>query len=234
MKDCACCWARPCALLQADEREVWPLAPQAGPQRLTAGRAHAQQAVLHVQPLSAWAAQTASSARQEISSLQQGADEAGLEDKKAQRLQKLKGSTPDALQIMREAMGDSAGHVLAASHGQVAPCVWPALLQLRVRLAAVLQQGAMHPPGGLNTEARVQDKLHKDPGPAPEAEARQQPAREQSAAQQSTPGNSAMAGIDPLALVRHVRARLPRQQAASEQDAGTGRPALQHSAAGLS
>ena len=63
-------------------------------------------------------------AKQEMTSLQEAADKAAaekakLEDSKAKRLQKLKGSTPDALQIMREAVGDSAGHVLAASYGQV-------------------------------------------------------------------------------------------------------------------
>ena len=63
--------------------------------------------------------QTAQKAKHELGSLQQAGGEQQLEDKKAQRLQKLKGSTPEALQIMREAVGDSAGHFMVASHGQV-------------------------------------------------------------------------------------------------------------------
>ena len=66
-------------------------------------------------------AQAAQSARQEMGGLQQAAEQEQLEDKKARRLEQLKGSTPEALQIMREAVGDNSGHYMVASHGQVGP-----------------------------------------------------------------------------------------------------------------
>ena len=67
-------------------------------------------------------AQAADAARSERKDLEQEDEQQQLEEKKQQRLQQLKGSTPEAMQIMREAMGDSAGQFMVASHGQVRLC----------------------------------------------------------------------------------------------------------------
>ena len=65
------------------------------------------------------AAAAARSERQDLEQEQQKQQK--LEQQKQKRLEQLKGSTPEAMQIMREAMGDSAGQFMIASHGQVLP-----------------------------------------------------------------------------------------------------------------
>ena len=65
------------------------------------------------------AAAAARSERQDLEQEQQKQQK--LEEQKQKRLEQLKGSTPEAMQIMREAMGDSAGQFMIASHGQVLP-----------------------------------------------------------------------------------------------------------------
>ena len=90
-------------------------------------------------------AQAAQTVRRELGDLQQQAaqQEQKLEEKMARRLDKLKGSTPEALQIMREAVGDTAGHTMLASHGQVRPltlctcCRMPAVPAAEGRLAGL-------------------------------------------------------------------------------------------------
>ena len=66
--------------------------------------------------------QAADAARSERQDLEQEDGQQRLEEKKQRRLQQLKGSTPEAMQIMREAMGDSAGQIMVASHSQVCLC----------------------------------------------------------------------------------------------------------------
>ena len=74
--------------------------------------------------------QAAAATRSERAALEEEAQQKKLEQQKASRLQKLKGSTPEAMQIMREAIGDSAGQFMVASHGQVLPQAWGSDTQL--------------------------------------------------------------------------------------------------------